>query len=217
MIKHLDRYSRIENIKPATNNFDYTLKDNILYIRPAFFDNNTSSQLKKIIGQYSNLSGLVLDLRNNHGGNFNEAIKTADLFLDDVLITYSEEKNRPTHYYNATSGDILQNKPIVVLTDEHTASAAEIVVAALSEQNRAVIMGTRTYGKGSIQHMFKHDTQTLYLTSGYFYSPSGKPINHVGIKPQICTGIHNSCKISDKDNPQKDITKAFNFIKNHLG
>lgn len=217
MMHHLDKYSRIETLKHTQNNFDYTLKDNILYIRPAFFDDKTAANLKNIIGSYSNLSGLVLDLRNNRGGNFNGAIKTADLFLDDTLITYSKEKNHPTRYYSATTGDILNNKPIVVLTDEYTASAAELVVAALGEQNRAVIMGTRTYGKGSIQHIFNADGEKLYLTSGYFYTPSGKPINNMGITPQICTGINNSCQISDKSDSKRDIAKAFAFIKNHLG
>lgn len=217
MISFLDSYSHIENDRNMSNYIDYTLKDNILYIRPAYFDHNISADLKHLIERHPLLSGIILDLRDNRGGDFNEAIHTADLFLDDALIAYSEEKGHPKHYYSATSGDILNNKPIVILTNERTASAAEIVVAALGEQNRAVIVGTRTYGKGTIQRVYKDKQQKIYLTSGYFYGPSGSQINHLGIRPQICTGIHNSCLVSNKTDLNQDILLAINLIKKKLG
>ena len=212
---NLDKYSRLEKSQPQKS-FDYTLKDNILYIRASAFQQGIADKLKETILSHANITGLIIDLRGNIGGHFNEAIKTADLFLDSGLITYSQEKNHPTRYYQASAGDILSGKPIAVLIDEHTASAAEIVAAALSEQSRATLIGAKTFGKGTIQHMYNFDNQTLYLTSGYFFSPSGQVINNRGITPQICTGIRRTCQLSDKHNPEKDILIAINLIKKHF-
>lgn len=214
--KNLDLYSRIEKPSSSLSTLDYTIKDNILYIKFIRFDKKNAENLKSIISQNQNVLGLILDLRGNHGGNFSEAIKTADLFLDNTLIVYSSEKNHPNRYYTSSEGDVLNGKPIVVLTDEYTASAAEIVAAALSEQSRATLVGTKTYGKGSIQQIHTLDNQVLYLTSGYFFSPSGRPIHQKGILPQVCTGKNNSCQFSDKTNPQKDILTAVNLIKQSL-
>ena len=216
LMKHLDKFSRIEAQAASSVEFDYTIKDNVLYIKLSKFDKGCSEKIRHVINQHSDVFGLVLDLRGNQGGLFSEAINMADLFLDDSIITYSIEKNRQKRFYTSHTGDILSGRSIVILTDDYTASAAEIVVAALSEQSRATIIGTKTYGKGSIQQMHKIQQNTLYLTSGYFYSPSGNPINHQGIMPQICTGINDSCIYPDKSDPEKDITSAVRFIKNNL-
>lgn len=216
MAKHLDKYSRIENYTANKDSFEATLKNNSLYIKLASFTNGQAESLKQIIEQYPNLDGIILDLRGNHGGQFNEAIKITDLFLDNALITFSQEKNRPKRFYTSHPGDILKGKPIAILTDEHTASAAEIVATALNEQSRAVLIGAKTYGKSSIQHIHQLNNQILYLTSGYFYTPSGQSINHVGVKPQICTALDSQCLHSDLTNPEKDITVALEFIKNNV-
>lgn len=212
-LRKLDKYSRIEDNIFSVAEMDYRIQDNILYIKCNHFAKGTSNSLKKIISLYPQIKGLILDLRQNRGGDFNEAIMTADLFLDNVLIAYSSEKNQPNRFYNASSGDILQSKPIAVLTSDTTASAAEIVAAALHEQSRATLIGTKTYGKGSIQQVQKLTNQKLYITSGYFFSPSGKAINDIGIMPDICTEDiehrHNSLI-------QNDIAIAFDFIKQRL-
>ena len=103
------------------------------------------------------------------------------------------------------------------MTNEQTASSAEIVAAALSEQGRAITVGTQTYGKGSIQKVYHLKDVTFYLTNALVYSPSGKLIENNGIKPQICSGVENSCIVSDENNPNKDILLAINLIKNNLG
>lgn len=214
--KHLDVYSRVETNVYSENMIDYTIKDNVLYIKAPTFYHGYTENLKNIVSCYSDVDGVILDLRGNRGGYFDEAIKTADLFLDDVLIAYSVEKNQPKRFYTASKGDILEGKSIAVLTDETTASAAEIVVAALSEQGRAVVIGTRTFGKGTIQQKQKLGASTLYLTNGQFFSPSGKSIQGQGIMPQICTNSSNNCLLSDKTNPQKDIITAIRVIQNTL-
>lgn len=214
--QRLDRISHLENSPTAKYQLQYSVYENVLYIKADTFYAGISSYIKKIILSHSEIHGIILDMRNNRGGDFNEAIKTAGLFLDNGLITYSETRNHPNRYYTADKGDILNGKPIAVLTNELTASAAEIVTAALGEQSRAVIIGTKTFGKDSIQRLHKLGQNTLFLTYGTFYTPSGNRIRESGISPQICTGIDNSCKISDKSNLNKDIRIAVDIIKKNL-
>ncbi len=212
----LDKYSRAEKISATSDKLNYKLIDNVLYISSTLFYDGFSDYLKKIISTHHDIDGIILDLRNNHGGNFNEAIKTADLFLDNTLITYRESKNQPKHYYTSTAGDILEGKPIAILTNEQTASSAELVVAALHDQSRATLIGTKTYGKGTTQLVKKISQQQLFITNGVFFAPSGKPIDNLGILPQICTGINNSCTTSNKKHLNEDISVAINLIKNNF-
>ncbi len=216
MTAGLDYASRIEDTDLTKHQFQYSLSDDILYVQASSFYAGFSDYLKKIITSHPNLVGIVLDFRNNLGGDFSEAIKTADLFLDNTLITFSETSNQPQKYYTASVGDILTGRPIIILTNELTASSAEIVTAALNEQSRATIIGTNTFGKDSIQRLYKLGEKTLFLTYGTFYTPSGKRIGESGISPQICTGINHSCEISDKTSPYKDIRLAFDLIKKNL-
>ncbi len=217
MAQSLDKYSRAEANTPLKAQVRSEFKQNILYIYPQLFAHGTADEIKKTIAAYPQADGVILDLRGNRGGDLNEAIKTTDLFLDGALIASSEDKSRHQYYYTATAGDILAGKPLAVLTDKNTASAAELVAAALGEQSRAVLIGTKTYGKGSIQNVYHIKNQTLFLTSGYFFTPSGKRINGDGILPQICTGINDSCFVPDKANPTKDIQTAIRLIKKNLG
>lgn len=217
--KKLDKYSRFENKQIISNEklLSFKIVDNILYIESSEFFLGFTDKVKNIIDNNDSVDGVILDLRKNRGGYFAEAIKTADLFLEDAIITFSINQQNKKQYYTAKKGDILQGKPIAVLTSENTASSAEVVVAALSEQGRATTVGTNTYGKSSMQFTTEIDDKILFLTNGQFYSPSGKSIENMGITPQICNGIDNSCNISDKNNPNKDILLAINLIKNNLG
>jgi len=217
ILENLDDFSYITTATNSTALADYKLKDDILYIKLSDFNKGQAKNLKDIISQHPEVSGLILDLRDNRGGNFNEALRTADLFLDNNLITYSLARHKARRYYTSSKGDILSGKPIAVLTNEYTASAAEIVAAALAEQSRATLVGTKTFGKGSIQRHHKFDKDNIFLTSGYFFSPAGHKINKNGVMPQICTGIQNNCFKSDRDNPQKTLQTAIQFIKKHLG
>lgn len=213
----LDGISRIEKDTTTQHQFKYVNVDGILYIKSTVFYAGFSDYLKKVILSHPDIRGIILDLRNNRGGNFDEAIRTADLFLDRTLITFSETQNHPKRYYTSTDGDIVKDKPVAVLVNELTASAAEIVTAALLEQSRAVVIGTKTFGKDSIQKIHQIGQKTLFLTHGNFYTPSGIRFGESGITPQICTGINNSCQISDKENPDKDIFIALDLIKKTLG
>ncbi len=216
VIDHLDKYSRIEDTQDKKSFFEYTLKNNVLYVKLASFSEGDAEGLKRIVSLFPHINGLVFDLRGNQGGQFNEALKIADLFLDNTLITYSSERNHPKRFYTATKGDILSGKPLAILVDEYTASAAEMIAAAFNDQNRAILIGCKTYGKGTIQHAYSLSNQTLYLTSGYFFSPSGKKIDQQGIVPQVCTGIDEDCCFSDRTDPQKDILTAIRYIKHKL-
>ena len=217
--QNIDKYSRIEENYDHSKNdyFEYNIENNVLYVKSFTFFDGFTDLLQNIIENNKNVSGLILDLRQNRGGVFKEAIKTSDLFLDKALIAYTEQKGNNTKYYTSSDGDILEDKQIIILTSEHTASAAEIVSAALSEQGRAITVGTTTYGKGTVQKVYNLKNISFYLTNAFIYSPSGNPIDSNGIKPNVCSGIENSCVISDKNNPRKDILFAINMIKKNLG
>lgn len=216
IVNNIDDYSRIESNNSLENKLNYEVKNNVVYIKSDNFYKGYSNDIKNIIQNTTNAEGLILDFRNNRGGDFNEAIKVADLFLDNALITYCKEKDR-THYYTSKKGDIFNNKKIVILVNNKTASAAEIVTAALSEQSRAVVIGTRTYGKGAVQSVHHLKNSKMYITTALSYTPSGKMIDNAGITPEICTGMNNSCTISNTNNDSKDILMAINLIKNKLG
>ena len=216
MSKNLDKYSRFESNFTKQASLEATLKQNSLYVKMTSIVGGQAEMLQQIIKQYPDIDGIILDLRDNHGGKFSEALKITDLFLDNALIACSQEKNHAKRYYTSHAGDILDGKPIAVLTNEFTASAAEVVVSALKEQDRAVLIGAKTYGKSSIQQVHSIGDKILYLTHGQFYAPSGKNIGHIGVKPQICTAVDNQCIHSDSSNLEKDITVALEFIKSHI-
>ena len=212
----LDKYSRTEKTSNNIKKVTYEVKDNIIVIKTFAFYKGISSDIRDIVLKNKHCSGLILDLRDNKGGDFGEAIRTSDLFLDDALITYSVEKNDMKKYFKSSKGDILEGKSIAILVNKLTASASEVVVGALSEQSRATIIGTNTYGKGTLQTIHNIDNNIIYITHGFFYTPSGKKIEDVGISPQICTGIDNKCNIANK-NPNNDVLIGINLIKNKIG
>lgn len=217
MADNLDIYSRIDELPSAELDIRYDKRNNILYVRPTAFFEGISQKIQTVVTAFPHNSGLIFDLRECRGGSFNEALRTADLFLDSTIIAYSQGKDNQKRYYTATPGDILKGKPIAVLTGRTTASAAELVAAALSEQSRATLIGTRTYGKNSIQSTYRIKDRILFLTSGHFYTPSGKSLEKDGLTPQICTGINNSCISPDSTNSAKDIQIAINLIKKNFG
>ena len=138
------------------------------------------------------------------------------IFIIVLFLIIATGENGKTNYYNSSKGDILRGKQMVVLVNNKTASAAEIVTAALGEQSRATIIGTKTYGKGSIQSVYHIKNNDLYITSGLTYTPSGKMIDSQGILPQICTGISDSCQITNDKEAKKELKIAKEIIKNNL-
>lgn len=207
-------------------NFASRLIDDILLIKIFTFQKGISQKVLNAVNDCSTCKGIILDMRGNHGGIFDEAIKIADLFLDEGIISYTAGRvSEQPRFYTASEGDISENKPIVILVDGFTASAAEVIAAALSEQNRAILIGTETYGKGTVQDIMKlHDGSAMALTTAYFYTPSGFKIDKVGLKPAICTGgikdeneLQNAnCDRADRFNEDVDVAIAVRYLKNEM-
>ncbi len=189
--------------------------DDVLLIKILTFQKDISVRVKEAVLECSKCTSLILDLRANHGGFFDEAIRIADMFLDEGIITYTQSSESDTPmYYNAASGDILDGKPMVILVDGKTASAAEVLAASLAEQDRAILIGTKTYGKGSIQDVTKMDQdRAISVTTSFFYTPSGLKIDQKGLNPLICTGKNQSCEPADRFNKDEDIEEAVKFLK----
>jgi carboxyl-terminal processing protease len=133
------------------------------------------------------LKGLVLDLRNNPGGVLQAAVDVSDAFLDDGLVVYTKGRLPDTDMqFSASPGDLLDGVPIIVLINGGSASASEIVAGALQDHQRAVIMGTTSFGKGSVQTVLPlHNNRALKLTTARYYTPNGRSIQAEGIVPDI--------------------------------
>ncbi len=135
------------------------------------------------------LKGLLLDLRNNPGGVLNAAVGVSDAFLDKGLIVYTEGRVQDSKLkFSATAGDVLDGAPMVVLVNGGSASASEIVAGALQDHRRAIVMGTKTFGKGSVQTIVPvSNGAALKLTTARYYTPDGRSIQAAGITPDIIT------------------------------
>ena len=165
------------------------IKDGIGYLRISSFNNNTYDELVdnilKLQKKQKGIPGYVLDLRNNPGGILCQAASVADLFLTQGEIYSTRDRNKESRV-NAVSGDILNGTPMVVLINEGSASASEIVAGALQDHKRAVVVGVRSFGKGSIQTVRPVSNQTgIRLTTARYYTPSGRSIQAEGIAPDI--------------------------------
>jgi carboxyl-terminal processing protease len=168
-----------------------TLEEGYGYIRVAQFQERTDRDIQKAIEQLmaekAGLKGLVLDLRNNPGGLLTQAVRVTDLFLDSGLIVYTEGRleNQKQKYF-ARKENSWMEFPIVVLVNGGSASASEIVAGALQDHHRAIVLGTKTFGKGSVQTILPLDDQSaLRLTTARYYTPKGRSIQATGIVPDI--------------------------------
>ncbi|MDP2699579.1 S41 family peptidase [Thalassospira sp.] len=168
-------------------------KDDVGYVRITKFNEQTNSGLQRAIRELTteigpeNLKGFVIDLRNNPGGLLDQAIAVSDSFLDKgEIVSTRPRDSENTERYNARPGDLAENYPVVVLINDGSASASEIVAGALQDHRRAVIMGTRSFGKGSVQTILPMPGNVaLRLTTARYYTPSGTSIQEVGIVPDI--------------------------------
>lgn len=168
------------------------LEDGFAYVRITQFQSHTSENLTESIDELRDendapLKGLVLDLRNNPGGVLSAAVGVSDAFLENGLIVYTEGRIEDSELkFKATPADILKGAPIVVLVNGGSASASEIVAGALQDHKRAVIMGSKSFGKGSVQTILPmKDSTALKLTTARYYTPSGRSIQAEGIVPDI--------------------------------
>jgi len=167
------------------------LETGYAYLRIAQFQEDTGAELREKLRKLQSgkqpLRGLVLDLRSNPGGIINSAVEVADAFLDEgVIVTTRGRIKESEAKYSATKGDLLNGAPLVVLVDGGTASAAEIVSGALQDHQRAMIVGSRTFGKGSVQTVLPLDEHhAVKLTTARYFTPSGASIQATGIKPDV--------------------------------
>ena len=151
---------------------------------------NLVDGLEKQVGEaggMENINGIVLDLRNNPGGLLNQAIRVSDAFLEKGEIVSTRGRySRDSERYNAKAGDLANGKPIVVLINGGSASASEIVAGALQDHRRAIVVGTRSFGKGSVQTVMPlRGEGAMRLTTSRYYTPSGRSIQALGVSPNI--------------------------------
>lgn len=182
------------------------LDKNYGYVRLSQFQINTGGDMIKLLEKLKkenkgSLKGLVLDLRNNPGGVLQAAVDVTDAFVDDGLVVYTKGRLPDSDMkFRASPGDLLDGIPIVVLVNGGSASASEIVAGALQDHSRAVIMGTTTFGKGSVQTVLPlHNNRALKLTTARYYTPSGRSIQAQGIEPDIKVENAHLTKVEEMD------------------
>ena len=185
------------HVVPETVN--YRREGDVGYFRIYSFNAETAVSLKRAVADAEQeigprLSGLIIDLRGNPGGLLNQSVAVSNLFLTEGRVVSTRGRHPDSHqYFEASGEDIAEGKPIVVLVDGNSASAAEIVAAALQDNRRAVVVGSNTYGKGTVQHVFPLPNDgELTLTWARFHAPSGYTLHHLGVLPSICTSLYRS-------------------------
>ena len=178
-------------VRPQVARFRLEGND-IAYVRLSAFNEQTEAALRRAVSQMrqqagGNLRGLVLDLRNNPGGLLDQAVQVADDFLDQgEIVSTRARRAEDAQRWNARQGDIAQGLPMVVLINGGSASASEIVAGALQDHRRAVVMGVKSFGKGSVQTVMPIQGQgAIRLTTARYYTPSGRSIQATGIEPDI--------------------------------
>ncbi|OGF46163.1 MAG: hypothetical protein A2231_03345 [Candidatus Firestonebacteria bacterium RIFOXYA2_FULL_40_8] len=176
---------KIESVKHYIND------DNIGYVRLSQFIETSEDDISKAVNEMESkkCKGIIFDLRNNPGGLLNVSASICDRFLPaDKLIVYTQgrDKNNNKKYVSKSGSQYLENVPLIILVNKGSASASEIVTGAMKDNKRAVIMGTKTFGKGSVQSIFSlSDGSGLRLTTAYYYTPAGTKIHEKGIEPDI--------------------------------
>jgi carboxyl-terminal processing protease len=187
------------------------LENGFGYVRITQFQANTGDGLKDALAKLklqnkANLTGLVLDLRNNPGGVLNAAVAVSDAFLSSGLIVYTEGRVADAELkFSATPADLINGAPMVVLVNGGSASASEIVAGALQDHKRAVIMGTKTFGKGSVQTILPMSGgSALKITTARYYTPNGRSIQATGILPDVVT---EEAKVTKRDKASEDMLK----------
>lgn len=191
---------KVESIKTEL------LEPNFGYLRISTFQERTGEDLRRALGEIKAenkrpLKGIVLDLRNNPGGILSAAVSVADAFIEKGLIVYTEGRVEDSQLrFTAKPDDLLSGASMVVLVNGGSASASEIVAGALQDTRRGIIMGSRTFGKGSVQTILPMSNQAaLKLTTALYYTPSGRSIQAEGIKPDIILDKVEVAVVADDD------------------
>ena len=191
-IQHFTLKRKIIKIKPIKS---HLIENKFLYIRLSQFQQKSYTSMVKTIKKYKKKTqGIVLDLRYNPGGLLDQAVDISSIFLRDGVVVYTEGRNPKDKefYYVKKSGYKELSIPLVVLINGASASASEIVAAALQDSKRALIMGSTSFGKGSVQYVAPiNEKSAIKLTIRQYMTPLGKRIQAIGIKPDIFTAEHN--------------------------
>jgi carboxyl-terminal processing protease len=195
------------------------IKENVGYIRLSAFNEQSGDQLLNKIKDFSktnkNLNGYILDLRNNPGGLLSQAVKISDAFLDsgEIVSIKGRDKN-DIKIYTARKGDALKGKPLIILINRGSASASEIVSGALKDHKRAILLGEKTFGKGSVQTIIPLKNKGgLRLTTAKYYLPSGTSISEIGVEPDIVVKeSKENFKIND-DRKDNQLEYALNLFR----
>ncbi|MCK5735369.1 MAG: S41 family peptidase [Spirochaetaceae bacterium] len=212
-------FELVRDIIPLESVKYITLQSGYGYVWITNFQDNTTADLKDALealeSETTPLKGLVLDLRNNPGGPLNQAIEVSDLFLEEgQILSIKGRLEKHTNIFNAHTNSTKREYPIIILINNGSASASEIVAGALQDHKRALIMGTTSFGKGSVQTVKPlGDGSGLKFTIARYYTPSGRSIQAKGIEPDIVVPY------SLIDNDEKDDNKIFlkeKDLKNHL-
>jgi carboxyl-terminal processing protease len=190
---------RVVSVKSALK------EDNIGYVRIAAFTESTAAELRDAVSHLKDrargrLNGVILDLRNDPGGLLDAAVEVAGDFIDGgVVVTTRGRTGQDDHVYRApATGDLLRGTPIVVLINSASASASEIVAGALQDHHRATVMGTQSFGKGSVQTIIPMEGQgALRLTTALYYTPSGRSIQGQGIAPDIVVNLPKNQQVAN--------------------
>ena len=197
---------KIQSVKHEIKN------DDVLYIRISAFNEDIDESIKKAVQEAqkklkNKLTGIVIDVRNNPGGLLDQAVKVSDLFLEQGEIVSTRSRNEEdTVKFSATPGDIANNLPIVLMINEGSASAAEILAGALQDHHRAVVLGEKSFGKGSVQTVIPlRNNAAMRITTARYYTPSGRSIQAKGIEPDIVVKL---AKIEEIDNSDWTISEA---------
>lgn len=193
------------------------LEGNTAVLRVSTFNDQTypnlSDGLAEMIaevGGLENLNGVVLDLRNNPGGLLSQAIRVSDAFLDQGEIVSTRGRNpEDGERYNSTPGDLIEGLPLVVLVNGGSASASEIVAGALQDHRRAVVVGTNTFGKGSVQSVMPvQGDGAMRLTTSLYYTPSGRSIQALGVAPDILVEQRDPIEVDEDEEERATRSEA---------
>jgi len=195
------------------------LPKGVLYIRISTFDVNAADLVKRSLLEEASYQAIILDLRDNGGGLLHQAIDIADMFLDHGIIVSKRSKHKEYNaVFKARKSTTLTRKPLAVLVNKRSASASEVLAGALQENRRAVVVGERTFGKGTVQNTVRlGEKKLLKLTVANYYLPTGRSIESRGITPQVIIkqDIKNK-KVSKLFHGDKQLKKAFEIISSTL-
>jgi carboxyl-terminal processing protease len=218
--KELKDFTMIRDTIPILSVKSFFLEPGLAYTRITNFQSQTTADYKKSLRDLESahaIKGLILDLRNNPGGLLNQAVSIADIFIDEGLIVYTKgrtEEQNMTFKAHESGGE--KKYPMVVLVNEGSASAAEIVAGALQDHKRAIIVGTQTFGKGSVQTIVPlPDGAGLRLTTARYYTPSGRSIQAKGITPDVEVAFTPYNPKDEEKSSDSDITREVD-LKHHF-